>query len=194
MSFRKEIKLDIHKNKLFNFKNFLLKNKIIKIFEDRIVSSIYFDNKNFDCYEDSIEGSVPRKKIRVRYYNNDSKNLNLEKKISSAEGRFKISKKIEKKINFPKFIIDSNYGICYPVAIVTYRRSYFKINNIRVTLDKDICYKNYNTHAKVFDDRIVAEIKCDIDTNDDLIENIFPFEKIRFSKYTNSIDSLIIKK
>ena len=36
MSFRKEIKLDIHKNKLLYFKNFLLKNKIIQIFEDRI--------------------------------------------------------------------------------------------------------------------------------------------------------------
>ena len=90
MSFRKEIKLDIHKNKLLYFKNFLLKNKIIQIFEDRIINSIYFDNKNFECYKDSIEGSVPRKKIRIRYYNNDSNDLSLEKKISSAEGRFKI--------------------------------------------------------------------------------------------------------
>ena len=87
-------------------------------------------------------------------------------------------------------IIDSNYGICYPATIITYRRSYFKINNIRVTLDRDIFYQNYNTRAKVYEDRIVAEIKCNFNTNDDLIENIFPFEKIRFSKYTNSIDYL----
>ena len=44
-------------------------------------------------YRDSVEGSVPRKKIRIRNYpNTDDKNYYLETKISSIEGRFKTRK------------------------------------------------------------------------------------------------------
>ena len=38
--------------------------------------SIYFDNKEFQTHQDSIEGVVPRKKIRLRTYNFISENVN----------------------------------------------------------------------------------------------------------------------
>ena len=51
-------------------------------------------------YIDSVEGTVPRKKIRVRNYPHD-KNvfLYLEMKISSADGRYKTSNIIDKNNN-----------------------------------------------------------------------------------------------
>ena len=43
MSFRIEEKLNIDNNNLFIFKKWLNVNKAKKIYDDRIVSSIYFD-------------------------------------------------------------------------------------------------------------------------------------------------------
>ena len=34
------------------------------------LKSLYLDNFNYQMYRDSIEGSLPRKKIRIRSYNN----------------------------------------------------------------------------------------------------------------------------
>ena len=73
------------------FLDYLYK-KSKKIFKNRKISSIYFDNKNFDMYNHSIEGLV-QEKIRLRYYNEDKKEFQYEIKINSAEGRYKISKK-----------------------------------------------------------------------------------------------------
>ena len=47
-------------------------------------------------YLDSEDGCLPRKKIRIRFYPNQNSGFNLETKISSVEGRFKSSKKIDK--------------------------------------------------------------------------------------------------
>ena len=64
----------------------------------RKVKSIYFDNNLLELYKDSIEGSNPRKKIRIRNYPEHKNNYLLEKKISSIEGRYKTSKKISDKL------------------------------------------------------------------------------------------------
>ena len=80
MSFRNEEKIHLNKSKLFLFKDYLYKKKAQKIFETRKINSIYFDNKNFDMYNHSIEGLVPRKKIRIRYYNeNDKERIKIAK-------------------------------------------------------------------------------------------------------------------
>ena len=53
---------------------------------------IIFDNNEFQMYYDSIEGCLPRKKVRLRNYE-DERNF-LEIKISSTEGRYKTSNEI----------------------------------------------------------------------------------------------------
>jgi len=97
VSFRKEIKSIIVKNKLNLLKKWISENNGKILFPQRRINSIYFDNSHLSMYHDSIEGCVPRKKIRIRNYNdlpefNKGVN-NLELKISSAEGRFKKKKK-----------------------------------------------------------------------------------------------------
>ena len=89
MSFRIEKKIILNKQKTFKFKDWLRQNNIKNIYTDRQVYSIYFDNKINQSFYESEEGVVPRKKIRLRYYGNNKDKILLEKKISSAEGRFK---------------------------------------------------------------------------------------------------------
>jgi SPX domain protein involved in polyphosphate accumulation len=68
MSFRKEEKLYIKSDHILEFKKFLKKHSVKNLFEPRKIKSLYFDNLNLDMYNDSIEGTVPRKKVRIREY------------------------------------------------------------------------------------------------------------------------------
>ena len=91
-------------------------------------------------YKDSIEGTLPRKKIRIRTYSSnffeDTNKFNYEIKISSVEGRYKTSNKLIKNINnIFNGIFDNQYGMCYPVLNVIYEREYYIQNKSRVTID-----------------------------------------------------------
>ena len=86
MSFRIEEKLLINKYQLSQFKEYLASKGAIKIFKTRKINNLYFDNNKFDMFNDSIEGCLPRKKIRLRSY--EDERIFLEIKISSTEIRF----------------------------------------------------------------------------------------------------------
>ena len=68
MSFRREEKLKISSSKIFHLKKWIIENEGKKIYPARKINSIYFDNLNYSMYNQSIEGVVPRKKIRLRMY------------------------------------------------------------------------------------------------------------------------------
>jgi len=195
MSFRIEEKLNIDDNNLFIFKKWLNVNKAKKIYDDRIVTSIYFDNTRMDIYNNSNEGVVPRKKIRLRTYNNnfdDINNAQLEIKISSVEGRYKSTintKKIDSILKFGLF--DKDHGTCKPKVIVSYFRSYIKIFNVRVTLDENINYRKYGSNLTATKDRsFIAEIKSEDVNSLNYISDKFNFTRIRFSKYCRAIEKL----
>ena len=77
---RIELKFDITK---YSFSKIINKYNLFKIYPERIVNSIYYDTKNLDLYNDSEEGITPRKKFRVRSYNNDlSKNFEIKQSLS----------------------------------------------------------------------------------------------------------------
>ena len=59
------------------------------IFPSRQISSVYYENINFDIYKDSVEGVVLRKKLEY------VKNLEIfiSKKIKPRDGKYKIFKK-----------------------------------------------------------------------------------------------------
>ena len=100
MSFRIEYKYILYQNYIFEF--FEKYKNIKKIYPDRFISSVYFDNKELNCHKSSIEGLVPRQKIRIRSYDNKNKYF-LEKKINSEEGKFKTTEFISETDN-EKFI------------------------------------------------------------------------------------------
>ncbi len=191
MTYRVEKKLFIKKENFFEFKRKLLEKGVKRLFKNREVNSLYFDNSRKDMFQDSIEGLTPRKKIRIRNYPDDKREfLFLETKISSVEGRFKKNKKISRGTfeNFKKNgIFDDRYGICRPILNVKYEREYFRKEDVRITLDYNIIYKLHNSKIIKKDEEIVAELKTSINKNlDDLFE-MYPFQEIRFSKYCNGI-------
>ena len=194
MSFRIEDKFFFRPENILQFKEFLTKKSAKKLHKNRIIKSLYFDNLNLEMYRDSVEGSVPRKKIRIRNYpHSDDKNFYLEVKTSSIEGRFKTRKIISKKDfeNFKKNgILDNTYGTCLPNFYVSYEREYIKINDVRISIDKKISYENFLTNVVFADTKSIVELKTSVEKNiDDLVKD-FPFQKIRFSKYCFAVESL----
>ena len=198
MSFRTENKFLLPKNKIFEFKNYLNHHQYSILFKKRKINSVYFDTPNFMIYKDSIEGVVPRKKIRIRTYSEkflDSNNdYNFEIKISSVEGRYKTNNKIKKKIDESfNGIYDSQYGTCFPVLNVVYEREYFIKNNSRVTIDTNIIY--YNILGKIISVHGLGEGCFVVENKSKNLEmnkilDTFAFENRRFSKYCNGIEKV----
>ena len=193
MSFRIEEKLLVNKNQLIEFKEYLFK-EAKGLHKPRSVKSLYFENNNKDLYNDSIEGLVPRKKIRIRTYpETTDKGFYLENKISSIEGRFKTSTQID-KIRFSELknlgIYDSQYGVCFPFLEVTYRREYYKIDDYRVSIDQNIKYNLYNGRDLGQDENCIVEIKANFNKDHDLLISKFHLQRTRFSKYCNGYDKI----
>ena len=196
MTFRIEEKLFIiPENKSLFFKWLKKENNAKKIFSDRIVSSTYFDNDKLSMFHHSEEGIVPRKKLRLRSYSTKphiTTNTLLEKKITSPEGRFKISKPTENAKKYLKYgIFDEDYGVCFPKVRVTYLRSYYSIKNVRLTYDRNINYCKILSSAKSSvikkDNFFSVEIKSSrLDLINEILIN-FPFTKSRFSKYCRGL-------
>ncbi len=196
MSFRIENKYEISIEKLNVFYNFLKSNNAKRIFVNRQVNSIYFDNKYKDSFLNSEEGTVPRKKIRIRYYGSENPKIindfHLEKKINSYDGKYKTSKKIRNYEKIIKYgIFDELYGLCKPIVNVNYQREYFKIDKFRITFDKNIKYGVFKKSIFLRDlNKCIVEVKTNNLNLDQEINNLFPFKKIRYSKYANSINLL----
>jgi len=194
MSFRKEIKLILDPRKSFDFKEMILNKGAKIIYPKRKISSLYFDNLLRQCHKDSIEGSLPRKKIRIRSYPDEKiKRYLFEKKISSPEGRYKSSKKVSS--NFCNKIIkngyfDKAYGMLLPLIYVNYKREYYKLENFRITIDEEIQYSIFKKKNVKKDTKSVIEIKFTQNHNENFIINSFPNKLTRFSKYSNGIQLL----
>tara|TARA_Y100000591_G_C21712082_1_gene634067 strand:- start:98 stop:550 length:453 start_codon:yes stop_codon:yes gene_type:complete len=145
-------------------------------------------------YNESIEGLVPRKKIRIRNYPEDNdKKIYFEVKNSSVEGRFKTRKIIDiKDFEYYKSsgVFDNQYGVCYPKLYVKYVREYSVLNDVRISIDKEIKYMDYKTNIEINDNRIIVELKTSINKNLDELREDYPMQRIRFSKYCFGIQSL----
>ena len=194
MSFRIEEKLLINKNQIVEFKDFLFQNSAHQLFPPRKIQSLYFENFQEEMYRDSIEGTVPRKKIRVRNYP-EEKNIHFyyEVKISSVEGRFKTRKIINQDIfNHMKTfgVYDNQYGTCRPTIYVIYDREYYRIDDVRISIDENIKYTLHTGRALGYDQNSIVELKASIKKNTDDLINNFHFQRTRFSKYCNAFEKI----
>ena len=194
MSFRIEEKLYLKSENLFDFKEYLIRKSAKKLYGSRIIESLYFDNYNLQIYNDSIEGLVPRKKIRIRNYpNNKDSNIYFEIKNSSVEGRFKTREIITSELFKKKIsngVFDYQYGTCVPKLYVKYIREYYSLKDVRISIDTNIIYRDFKTNYQIHESRVIAELKTAITKNmDELIED-FPTQRIRFSKYCFGVEKL----
>ncbi len=172
------------------------------LYPERLICSRYFDNNNLQMYFDTIEGIIPRKKIRIRTYGTDkfiysNNDYALEVKVTTENSRFK---EIIPKVNLESMLkegyYDKLYGICYPLLDISYSREYFLVKNIRVTIDKNIKYRILNCNVRfrnrlVKDRSFVLEIKAALNTNLSYLLNNFDLPRSRFSKYERALDSLL---
>ncbi len=123
------------------------------------VRSLYFDNYTDKALREKIDGINQREKFRIRYYNDDTSFMNLEKKskkngmcykekaaITADQCRriFKgdLSFLIESDIPlFKELYVKMRFGLLRPRCIVSYTRECFvyPAGNVRITIDTDIC-------------------------------------------------------
>ena len=192
MSFRKEKKIRVTVNEFFKLQSLLQQKGMKELFKPRVISSIYLDTVDMNMFHDSEEGVLPRKKVRIRWYN-ENKKFTLENKTSSIEGRFKVTSKLDSSLLDNEFKIksrmDSQYGLIQPILKVSYERSYFMLNNMRITFDKNITYQYLRTenNRKYFEPERVVEIKIPISCSDDFVEKHIPYPTARFSKYSRGL-------
>ena len=126
---------------------------------DQEITSIYFDNSNFDVYADRIQKVDGSRLIRIRAYDNDFDSVYFERKIhreswtgeESSKDRFKIDG--DKVMNYlnGEYIKDTPLGFeiqkCVnekklrPCIRTNYERLAFQLpsdNSVRLSLDIDL--------------------------------------------------------
>lgn len=191
MSFRIEEKIPASFTESLSIIEDLSTDGLVELFPERKIQSVYFDTPTFSILDDSEEGCLPRRKVRIRHYPDDRAiTYKLETKISSVEGRFKEVKTITAvdKTNLCKLgLLDNTYGCLYPTVIVTYIRQYFSCRDVRITLDRDITYEAFSGGIPVQHEPYhVVEIKAPAHTRQDELLDIIPLPRRRFSKYSNA--------
>ena len=77
-------------------------------------------------------------------------------------------------------VFDKKYGKCLPKLNVRYKRDYYFNEDVRVTLDKNIQYKIFNSSIVKKDPNVIVELKTNINKSIDELFEKYPFQEIRF--------------
>ena len=143
--------------------NFFRINRFKEIYKERNVNSIYFDDFKLTKLLDTVDGEKYRSKIRLRWYGKIEdihKKPILEEKIKINNKNYKLHHQLKFKIikdkidarKIQKDILSQlkekqclNFKVknLMPSSFVSYKRKYYLKNNLRITLDTDLKYKNF---------------------------------------------------
>ena len=214
--FRNERKIIFFESENFVI-NFLKINGFKEIYNERTVNSIYFDDDKLTRLLDTIDGEKYRSKIRLRWYGkirDINIEPNLEEKIKINTKNFKIHhklkfKKIKDKIDIKKLqkeiliqlkndeFINLKIKNTIPSSFVSYKRKYYYKNSLRITLDKDLIFKNFfrdkyikineNFEKKKF---LILEFKFN-DENFNFVRSLSSQISNRFRKFSKYEYSLL---
>lgn len=186
-------------------------NKVQKIYNDRLINTIYYDDENYCTAQDNLSGISSRQKYRIRWYDSNFKEFIYEIKIKKNNLGEKISlksdqslTKIQNLFSFKNYFLNkkenkfflnyvNNFNLV-PQMKVNYLRSYFIYKNkIRITYDRNINYellKSSNLTKDYANDFMnVVELKFNPNDNLlalELIKNS-KFIPKRFSKYLRGL-------
>lgn len=187
------------------------------IYHPRYINNIYFDTPGYNFYYDNHHGTSERKKVRIRWYSNqlkDVKNPYLEFKqknglVGSKKvyplSSFSLNKNIDirmimrqiEKDKLPEEI-RNQLSRLEPKITNRYRRQYFLSadKKFRLTVDSSVSYYAVTGRRSVlrpcynYNRTIILELKYDVE--DDLtageITRHLPFRIDKNSKYVNGID------
>lgn len=120
-----------------------------------LIRSLYFDDQQNSCYYQGEDGVDYRNKYRIRYYNNDTSRIILEKKSKTHGMTKKVSVRISEEEcrlfmkgeyggNANDLVIDLKNRCYKPKVIVSYRRRayIYTLGNVRITFDYDLTSSN----------------------------------------------------
>ena len=161
MDFRHEWKHEINYSDMLILRQRL--KAVMKTDENAVdgkyfIRSLYFDNISDKALREKIDGVNCREKFRIRYYNNDTSLIHLEKKskinglgnkqsanLSAEEAQKIVDGDFDWMINSDRPLVQELYSKMKsqglrPKTIVDYTREpfVFSAGNVRVTLDYDI--------------------------------------------------------
>ncbi len=181
-----------------------------KVFPDRVVHSIYLDTADFDDYLDNVAGSSKRKKMRIRWYDDQKEKLTLEVKLKANKTSRKLGYPLENtncflpltRADLRKLLYENSLKLpdffqAYPTLEVEYTREYYELApEMRMTMDRSIKYRRLypiQQHSYVHSivDAVV-EFKCPINhkrTMGQLLTGL-PSRIFRHSKYVIGVDSV----
>ena len=167
-----------------------------KVYENRKVNSIYFDNIDFSSVEDNLAGTPQRNKLRLRWYGHKENSLPFfEVKTKNGRLGYKTSYPIKSigsdlsKLNIDKITSQCLKDIAkqdvvldehlVPTLKVSYEREYYETHNgIRITIDQDIQFSDTQLYS-MLDENIsipylfkVMEIKFAPDMKEEVAELI----------------------
>jgi hypothetical protein len=167
-----------------------------KIYQSRIINSIYFDTSDLKYFTMSEEGITPRKKVRFRWYNSNFKKgkLEIKNKNTFYSNKKIIEVNVKDKFLLSKIIFRALKEKLIPTLLVSYKRKYYAYkNNSRLTLDTDIKYSALNRETKILNlyrpEISILEIKKNINDNSVIYQSIFGARIARYSKYCEGIKS-----
>lgn len=181
--------------------NIIIKLGGVQSYPTRQVNSIYFDDIFFSDFNDSEEGTVPRKKIRFRWYGKSEIKFpskgTLEIKETHANHREKHSRRFDNpvsSIDLIKVAESIRNKILQPVLLVSYKREYFETSEgLRLTLDYNIEFSKLDSNhaiiAKSSDLSNILELKVGIDKDYESISREFSNLRVRYSKYCEGLNS-----
>lgn len=178
-----------------------------------LIRSLYFDNAEDKALREKIDGVDNREKFRIRFYNNDTSYIRLEKKSKQRGLNNKLSEEISyeeamaiieckwdkiKKIDKP--LVKELYAKMQnqrlrPRTIVQYKREayIYPAGNVRITFDTELKTGLYST--KLFDPNVpmvtpmepvaLLEVKYDEFIPDNIVKllQISGRQRSSFSKY-----------
>jgi len=116
------------------------------IYDDRYITSIYFDDIEFNSLRDNIDGNHSRDKFRIRYYNSNFSEAFIEVKHKRGILGYKYRKELSPAPSSYKDLLDigqkwSNINLnkkYFPVSKISYMRRYFFNKGFRATIDNKI--------------------------------------------------------
>jgi len=189
-----------------------------EIFHERRINNIYFDTYNLNYYSDNKVGVSQRKKVRIRWYGEDSVHIKdpvLEVKIkegllgekwqypiSSFELNDKFNKNSFRPIfncsNLPPKVLELLNHLS-PSLSNSYLRRYFETvdKEFRLTIDHSVVFADLvkgcswnQIHIPEDQNKIIVELKYqkEFDLKAQNVSNRFPFRIDKNSKYVSGID------
>lgn len=157
--FRFELKVPYHTREYAEFESWIARCGLhpVKQYADRDIHSVYLDTSELDDYQDNVSGMSKRGKVRLRWYNDETRNTVLELKNK----RGKLANKMIVKLDNPEGDYPFDRATCdrllrstdrsmslalqshlFPSLHVHYQRAYYEISpDIRMTVDKNIRYQ-----------------------------------------------------